>query len=114
MTEADLMRAIQIECTKLGARVFRNNVGKAWVGKVLKVLGDKTTLINARYFHAGLGKGSSDLIGWTRDGRFLAIEVKTPRGRIRKEQVTFIDEATKAGCIAFIARSIEDVREKLG
>ncbi|MCH7740226.1 MAG: VRR-NUC domain-containing protein, partial [Chloroflexi bacterium] len=65
--------------------------------------------------------GSSDLIGWFplppaygRHSTFLAIEVKSKKGVIRKEQILFIKAVKDAGGIAFIARSIEDVRKELG
>jgi hypothetical protein len=38
------------------------------------------------------------------------VEVKTPKGAVRPEQVTWADNVRKAGGIAVIARSVEDVR----
>lgn len=96
MREADLMRAIQLEASRRGARLFRNNVGKF-------------RLEGGRWFHAGLGVGSSDLIGWTADGRFLAVEVKTPTGRVTKQQLQFIDAVRNAGGVAIVARKTGDL-----
>lgn len=56
----------------------------------------------------GLTKGSSDLIGWTKNGRFLAVEVKTERGTVSKEQRAFIDTVNSFYGIGMIARSVDD------
>ena len=72
----------------------------------------------------GLCKGSADLIGWTsrtitpemvgqQVAIFTSIEVKTPTGRIRPEQKTWLDAVVKAGGIAAVARSVADC-ERLG
>ena len=57
-------------------------------------------------------KGVSDVLGiW--QGKFLAIEVKTPRTYATKEQKEFIEDVRANGGVAFIARSIEDVEAGL-
>jgi hypothetical protein len=59
----------------------------------------------------GLGPGSSDLVGWaTIDGiaRFVAIEVKPPGGRLRKDQAHFLATVAAAGGIAGVARSVDE------
>jgi hypothetical protein len=56
----------------------------------------------------GLTKGGSDIIGWTSDGRFLAVEVKTEKGRATKEQLRFIDAVNNSGGIAGVCRSPEE------
>jgi len=95
MTENKLMHLIQLAASKLGARLFRNNVGlaKTVAGQVVKF---------------GLCKGSSDLIGWTRSGRFLAVETKSQRGRPSKEQLAFVDAVNSAGGVGMIVRSVEE------
>jgi hypothetical protein len=45
-----------------------------------------------------------------RFARFLSIEVKTPTGRLSHEQATWRAAVLKAGGIAVVARSVEDVR----
>ena len=57
-------------------------------------------------------KGVSDIIG-CKDGRFLAIEIKTEKGRVTPHQQRFLDRVNEAGGVAFVARSIEDVVEGL-
>ena len=58
-------------------------------------------------------KGISDILGiW--EGKFMAIEVKTKIGRVSEHQVKFIDSVNDAGGLAFVARSVDDVIDKLG
>ena len=56
--------------------------------------------------------GVSDLIGCI-DGKFIAIEVKTNVGRVTEMQRRFIDSVLKAGGVAGVCRSVEDVEELL-
>jgi hypothetical protein len=73
-------------------------------------LQDKT----GRWVQFGLTKGSSDLIGWhKKTGKFVAIEVKRPGQELRKDQKNFIDQVRKAGGIAGVARSPDDLAEIL-
>lgn len=102
MKETNLMRLIEMEASRLGHRLLRNNIGQ---------LQDK----DGRWVRFGVGgAGGSDLIGWTRDGRFAAVEVKTPTGRVSAEQKAFIDAVNRSGGIAGVARSVEDVILILG
>ena len=77
----------------------RNNTGKA--------------LINGRMVEFGLGKGSADIIGQLKDGRFLAVEVKTETGLVTKEQLLFINRVIRHNGVAFIARHPDDVNRAL-
>ena len=58
-------------------------------------------------------RGVSDIIGCLPGGRFLAIEVKAPKGKPTTEQLQFIDMINQAGGLAFVAHSVEEVQEKL-
>lgn len=58
-------------------------------------------------------KGVPDIVGVTPTGRFLAIEVKTKTGRVSKEQKAFIERIESQGGIAFVARDIQDVIDRL-
>ena len=62
----------------------------------------------------GLGStpGVPDIVGIFK-GRFLGIEVKTERGKLSDHQKHFIDRINASGGIAFVARSYQDVVEKL-
>lgn len=122
MTEADIMRAILLAASKLGARIFRNNVGTGWAGKLMSHTRDHTSLFMARPLHAGLCPGSCDLIGWhsvkvtpemmgCTIAVFTAIEVKTLKGRVAQHQQNFINIVNAHGGCALIARSVEDALE---
>jgi hypothetical protein len=58
-------------------------------------------------------KGISDILGIYR-GRFLAIEVKRPGGKLTPDQQRFLDRVKIEGGISFVARSVDDVVEGLG
>lgn len=100
MKEGNISKLVHMEASKHGAVLFRNHVGGFY---------DK----DGRFHKTGLCKGSSDLIGWTKDGFFLAIEVKKDKGKVSPEQQNFIDRVNEAGGIGFIARSPEDVKKYL-
>lgn len=59
-------------------------------------------------------KGIPDIIGFYR-GKFVAIEVKTPKRRDQttEDQKFFIDKAIENNQIAFVATSIDDVIDAL-
>lgn len=125
MKETDLGKLIQLEFSKLGHRLFRNNTGMGWAGKaqhfskpmVINVYPGDVVIRKARPLHAGLIEGGSDLIGWTKNGKFLAVEQKiegnyTEPKRFEK-QMTFITSINRAGGVAFIAYSVEEAMEKI-
>ena len=73
--------------------IWRNESGVAQHGK--------------RYVRYGLCKGSSDVIGILKPhGRFIAIEIKKPGGRIRPEQVLFVELINSMGGYAEIVDSV--------
>lgn len=77
-------------------RVWRNNVG---------VLRDSRG-IPVRY---GLAVGSADLVGLVaKTGQFLAVEIKTPVGRLSAEQKAWLETVRKLGGLALVLRSVED------
>lgn len=130
--ETNISKRIQKATSKVGTRLFRQNVGGAWAGKPVKgegtvvTLGPRDVLIrNARFIRMGLITGSSDLIGWhpvviTQEmvGRKVAVftgfEVKTPDGIVEPEQTNFVNRVVEAGGIAGIVRSEESALELLG
>ena|SRR5229473_3560404 len=102
MTESELQRRIMLAVAHTGARLFRNNCGQ-W------------EYAPGKYIRYGVcNPGGSDLIGFTYDGRFLAVEVKapgpdkTPKKR-REAQERFRAAVNKAGGIAIVARSVDEV-----
>lgn len=96
------MRAIRTAvCKTRLAVVYRNNVG----------------FDVQRKMKFGLGIGSADLVGmliggWNA-GRVLAYEVKTPEGRLSKEQIAWIQAVNKRGGFAYCVRSVDEALEKL-
>lgn len=100
-------------------RLFRNNTGMGWAGRLVENRNGRVILADARPLHAGLCTGSSDLIGWTTvtvtpamvgqpAALFTAIEVKTARGRLSDDQRRFVDAVARFGGIAGLARSPDD------
>jgi hypothetical protein len=100
-------------------RLFRNNRGVAWMGKLLQRRGGIVTLENARPVEFGLTDGASDLIGLTQIvvtpemvGRTLAVftaqEVKRPGVTVPDHQERFVGFVQRFGGIAGVVRSPED------
>ena len=116
MAENDIQERIRLTVgSQKGVRVFRNNTGLGWSGNssvrinqagAYQCSNGDMIIRSARPLHAGLIKGSSDLIGWkcvpvTQDmvgstvAVFVAIEVKTENGGVTPEQQNFIDIVIK-------------------
>lgn len=117
------MRRCLKRATDLGARLFRVNVGRAWVGDAERAGPDTVILRNARPFKAGV-PGMSDLIGWVpvaitpemvgqTVAVYTAVETKAPRGRATDEQKAFIQVVSAAGGRAGIARTDDDLHNIL-
>ena len=94
------MREIQIAASAAGHRLLRNDNG----------VGTNHRGMPLRY---GLGPGSSDLIGWTRNGRFAAIEVKTHPRKAKVEQLRFIAAVNTAGGVGAVVYSVSEALEAL-
>lgn len=111
MNETNIVRTIILAASRAGHRLFRQNVGQGWIGKSERATTTRTVTLQpgdvvirqARPLHAGLCVGSSDIIGWHRDGRFVGIEAKTATGRASDEQMRFIDAVRRSGGVAGIA-----------
>lgn len=112
-SESSIQRRIQMALSAAGCIIWRNETAGAYMGRVIHKAGEQVTLDRARFLPAGLCRGSSDLVGIAPDGRFLAVEVKTSKGRPTKEQERFLLAVNRAGGIAFIARSADEAVEKL-
>jgi len=109
--ETKIQNLILMSLSKAGCLVFRNETAGAWVGKVLHKDAGQVTLTNASMVKFGLMVGSADIIGISPTGKFLAVEIKTSKGRATKEQLRFIEAVNNAGGIAGIARSVSDALE---
>jgi hypothetical protein len=111
MSETAILQSIRAAVSSGPNRVFRNNVGMA-------------VAADGRRIQYGLAKGSSDLIGWRTIkitpemigldlAQFVSLEVKSPRGKVRPEQINWLRAVNDAGGIAAIVRSAEEAREIL-
>ena len=120
MTESTIQREIMLACSAAGDTIWRNNTGVAWQGSELRKQGRNMLIINARPVHFGLTKGSSDLIGIRPTiitpemvcqtvAVFLALEVKTPSGRVSAAQKTFLAHVNAAGGLARVVRGVGDI-----
>lgn len=96
MSESDVMQSILLALgSRPDCRLWRNNTGR--------LLNPKS----GRWVAFGL-KGSADILGILQGGRFLAIETKTPAGRLRPEQIAFRRMVEGLGGLYVVARSVDD------
>ena len=105
-SEAQILKAIMQLLHK------HPKVSRAWrqnSGTFTQQYGEKT-----HYIRANTAKGMSDIMGILKDGRTLAIEVKSAKGVVMAHQHEFLNSIAKAGGIAFVARSVDDVIQRLG
>lgn len=95
ITETDIMNQIRLALSAAGHMNFRGNVGKV-------------KMADGRWFSTGLPEGFSDLFGFRKtDGRMFFIEVKTEKGKLRQDQVRFLNAMKERGAIVGVARSAE-------
>ena len=97
--------AVSAKCRD--AVLFRNHCG---------ALVDRRS---GRLIQFGLHPGSPDLVGWksveitpemvgSTIAVFCGVEIKTPTGRVREDQVHFLDRISSAGGISGVARSVDE------
>ena len=103
--EAAIQDSIRVALAQAGYIVFRANVGKV-----------KTA--DGRFFDSGLPGGFPDLFGYKpENGKIYFIEVKTPQGKRREDQVRFAKNLIDKCAIYGVARSadeaVEIVRDEL-
>ena len=72
----------------------------------------RSARIDGRFIRFGW-PGCSDVLGMLRDGRFLAVEVKAPTGKLRPEQTVFLERIRAGGGAGFMARDCRDVLREL-
>lgn len=120
-------RLSQLAASRLGARLWRMNVGMGWIGQSVQITKSQTVHVEpgdvivrkARPFHSGIegmsdGCGlvsetiTADMVG-QRVAIFLAVEDKQGTGRLSKEQAAFITAIRNLGGRAGVARSDDDV-----
>lgn len=95
MSEQKIQNEIILAINKRGHRLWRANAGKVQTkdDRIIKLF----------------PKGFPDTVGFRKsDGKFIVIEVKTDKGRLRPEQEKFKAFAEKQNILYGIARSVED------
>jgi hypothetical protein len=118
--ESLILNDIRLAASDLGFVLFRNNVGTGWCGDVTRLADGSVLIRNPRPLHAGLCKGSSDLIGFrplvitaehlgTTIAQFAAVEVKTARGRVSQPQQQFLTVVAERGGLGIVARGPGDI-----
>jgi hypothetical protein len=65
-----------------------------------------------RFVRFGL-RGCSDILGILPGGRFLAVEVKRPGGKVTEVQRWFLDQITAAGGVALVVSDVRQLEELL-
>lgn len=92
--ETNIQDLIRLELSKNGCKVFRCNVGNFYTkyGQEIKI---------------GT-KGHSDVYGVRPDGKAFFVEIKTPIGKARPEQLNFIEAMKKSNALAGFAHSVEE------
>jgi len=92
MKESDRQNEIRLALNPY-AIIFRTNVGKV-------------KMKDGRFFDTGLTPGHFDLSGFRKsDGRAIFIEVKTDKGKLRKEQKHFLETIGRYDVIIGVCRS---------
>ena len=95
MKESDIQSSIRLALNPY-AIIFRTNVGSVRTA-------------DGRIFSSGLPKGYSDLSGFRKsDGKMIFLEIKTEKGKLRKDQIHFLNEMSKHPVIASVCRSAEE------
>lgn len=100
-TEAQVLKAVlaAVRLHPKVARVWRQNSG---------TFAEQNRDGSTRYVRANTAHGMSDLMGFLKDGRVLAIECKSATGRLQPHQKEFLYKIVAAGGVAGVARSVDD------
>src|SRR5262245_43864337 len=97
--ESGLTRAVLQYLTLRGIVCWRNNTG------ALKV--------QNRFARFG-APGAADVLGLLPGGRLLAVEVKRPGGKTTGLQRAWLDMVGRAGALALVVISVDDLARQLG
>lgn len=116
MTETAIQaRVLRDLGSRPDVRLFRNEVGVGWVGKMIRRGPTTVTLLHPSRVTFGLHPGSSDLIGWhtvrvtpemlgSLVAVFLGVEVKSASGTVKPHQAIWHHAIQKAGGCSILAR----------
>lgn len=120
MSERRIQSEILLALSDHGITGWRQNVGTGWAGKATKHADGSVTIQDARPLHAGLCRGSSDIIGLREIvitpemvgqtiAQFTALEVKQPGRYPTPDQRHFLDVVTARGGFARVVRAVGDL-----
>lgn len=120
-SESALLRHLLLAASALGARLFRNQIGRYRLACQTCILCQR----DGRVVSSGLAVGSPDLVGWQtvtvtpemvgqRIAVFVGIEAKTATGRLTEDQRAFQTALARAGARVGVARSVADLDAILG
>lgn len=97
-SESDIQKAI-LDYLRLKYFCWRNNTGgRPWQDNKGK----------DRVFRFGF-KGSGDILGLTKTGRFFSVEVKRKGKKPTPDQIEFMNNINASGGLAIVAQSVDDV-----
>lgn len=132
MSDTGFLNKIALAIARGPTRAFRNSIGLGWVGQSRRISAVETIQVHpgdvvirrARPLHAGLLKGSGDLVGWhtveitpemvgRRVAVFMSLEGKQGSDRSSPEQIHWRDQVAQAGGIAAEVRRPEDAQEAI-
>lgn len=100
----------QIQKTLLDFLNYHPKVG--WVERInvgAHVVNDK----NGRRFIRYAFKGCSDIIGQLKNGKLLAVEVKSKKGKLTCHQSDFLKKVKCYDGVALVVRSVEELENYL-
>lgn len=103
MTRTNSLTQAIIRCANYsGWKCWRNNNGAVYSVKQKTFRKNPTTLL-----------GISDLIGFRRrDGKFIAVEIKTGKDKLSSHQINFLADVRAAGGIAIVAHTYEEFEKE--
>lgn len=115
-SESALLRRLLVAASALGARLFRNQIGRYRLARP----GCMECQRYGRIISSGLAVGSPDLVGWQtitigpehlgqRLAVFVGVEAKTADGRLSEPQRAFQGALARAGARVGVARSVADL-----
>ena len=103
MNETHLVRYCISYLTLQGHYVWRNNTGVTH-----SVYTSKKGITSDRRWRSGV-RGGSDILGITKDGRFLAVECKIKPNKTTVQQDMFLEEIRNRGGVALVIYSQEEI-----
>jgi len=101
--------------------VLKNEVGSGHTGNVGPLLARElcphcrataARILTTNRIVYGLGVGSPDLVGAV-NGYAFGLELKSPTGRVRPEQIAWRDAAIRRGVHVAIVRTVEEAEEAI-